>query len=79
METNEKLNSVSLGQPGNRIIPLTMWNDYHPHPPIGGLRHLVFFADTNGFAKVIRRMGRRIYLSEKAFFEFLDSQKKEVR
>ena len=26
-----------------RLIPVTKWNDYHPWPPIGGLRHLIFY------------------------------------
>ncbi len=57
-----------------RFIPLTQWNDYHPHPPIGGLRHLVFHADVNGFHKVIKRVGKRILLDEHAYFEWVDEQ-----
>lgn len=57
-----------------RYIPLTQWPKYHPWPSIGGLRHLVFFAKTNGFEKVIRRAGRRILLDEQAFFQWLNQQ-----
>ncbi len=32
-----------------RLIPLTKWNEHHPWPPIGGLRHLVFHEKSNGF------------------------------
>lgn len=32
-----------------RLIPLTEWNKHHPWPPQGGLRHLVFHENTNGF------------------------------
>lgn len=56
------------------LIPVTNWNDRHPWPPVGGLRHLIFFADTNGFNKVIRRIGRRILIDEAAFFEWANSQ-----
>lgn len=57
-----------------KLIPLTRWNDYHPHPPIGGLRHLVFHAQSNGFDKVIRRVGSRILLDESAYFSWVDEQ-----
>lgn len=58
----------------NRLIPLTGWPHHHQWPPIGGLRHLAFHAKTNGFDKVIRRVGRRILIDEQAFFEWVDAQ-----
>lgn len=58
-----------------QLIPATSWNDYHPWPPIGGLRHLIFFAETNGFNKVIRRIGRRVLINEEAFFEWANDQR----
>ena len=57
-----------------QLIPVTNWNEHHPWPPIGGLRHLIFFADTNGFNKVIRRIGRRVLIDEAAFFEWAKTQ-----
>lgn len=57
-----------------RFIPLTEWPKHHSWPPIGGLRHLVFYADENGFNKVIRRAGRRVLIDEQAFFQWLDEQ-----
>lgn len=56
------------------LIPATNWNEHHPWPPIGGLRHLIFFADTNGFNKVIRRIGRRVLIDEAAFFDWANRQ-----
>ncbi len=56
-----------------RLIPLTNWNQHHAWPPIGGLRHLVFFESTNGFHKVVRRVGRRVLIDEAAFFAWVDS------
>ena len=44
------------------------------HPPLGGLRHLVFNANKNGFDKVIRRVGRRILIDEAAYFRWVDEQ-----
>lgn len=57
-----------------RLIPITKWSEYHPHPPLGGLRHLVFHADKNGFDKVIRRIGRRVLLDEAAWFAWVEEQ-----
>lgn len=57
-----------------RFIPLTEWPKHHSWPPIGGLRHLVFYAEENGFSKVIRRAGRRVLIDEQAFFQWLDEQ-----
>ncbi len=53
-----------------RLIPVTQWP--HPWPTVSGLRHLIFFAETNGFKKVIRRIGRRVLIDEKAFFAWAD-------
>lgn len=53
-----------------RLIPIGDWNLYHCWPPVGGLRHLVHYADKNGFDAVIRRIGRRILIDERAFFEW---------
>ena len=54
------------------LIPLTKWNDYFDYPTIGTLRQLVYFEDTNGFSKVIRRIGCRIYIKVSAFFEWVE-------
>ncbi len=55
-----------------RLIPLTDWNHHHAWPPIGGLRHLVFFENTNGFHTVERRVGRRVLIDETAFFAWVN-------
>ena len=56
-----------------RLIPAATWPDHHPWPPIGGLRHLIFFAETNGFSSVVRRIGRRVLIDEAAFFVWANS------
>ncbi len=58
----------------DRLIPLTDWPKTHAWPPLGGLRHLVFHAATNGFDRVIRRAGKRILISERAFGEWIEGQ-----
>lgn len=57
-----------------KLIPLVEWSKYHQWPPLGGLRHLVFHAEQNGFNRVIKRVGRRVLIDEKAFFEWVDQQ-----
>lgn len=79
MSIDEKAVEVPAGQPGKRFIPLTMWNKYYDFPPLGGLRHLVFFEKENGFDKVVIRVGSRVILDESAYFEWLRSQKKGVK
>ncbi len=62
----------------SRLIPCADWPKYHPWPPIGGLRHLIFYAKTNGFDSVIRRVGRRVLIDEKKFFEFVGKQNNKI-
>lgn len=57
-----------------KLIPLTNWSAHHNYPPLGQLRALVFNAKTNGFEKVIRRVGKRILLDEQSYFEWVDAQ-----
>lgn len=63
-----------MPDPSTRLIPLTQWNDHHKWPPRGGLRHLVFHEETNGFSTVIRRVGRRVLIDEQAFFAWVEAQ-----
>lgn len=57
-----------------RLIPVPLWNKFHQWPPIGGLRHLIFNARSNGFNSVIRRAGRRVLIDEYAFFKCVEKQ-----
>jgi hypothetical protein len=51
-----------------RLIPIPQWNQHHAWPPVGGLRHLSFNAETNGFKTAFKRIGRRIMVDEAEFF-----------
>ena len=55
-----------------RLIPVTKWHEHHMWPPIGGLRHLIFYEQTNGFHHCVVRLGRRVLIDEKKFFEWVD-------
>lgn len=59
---------------GDRLIPAAKWSEFHSWPPIGGLRHLIFNSAKNGFSRVIRRVGRRVLISEREFFRWANDQ-----
>ena len=67
------MNSTATEAP-TRLIPVPQWSEYHIWPTDGGLRHLIFHAEQNGFNRVIKRVGRRVLIDEKAFFEWVDQQ-----
>ena len=55
------------------LIPLSKWNDHFEYPTTAALRQLVFY-NTNDFAnKVIRKIGKRIYIKVSAFFEWVEN------
>jgi hypothetical protein len=56
------------------LVPVDKWPERHPWPTVGGLRHLIFNAKSNGFHKVVRRAGRRVLIDEAAFFQWVDDQ-----
>lgn len=53
-----------------KLYPVPDWP--HPWPPVGGFRHLIFHAETNGFNQVIKRVGRRVLIDETAFFRWVE-------
>ncbi|MBF0213602.1 MAG: hypothetical protein HQM00_08565 [Magnetococcales bacterium] len=77
-----KQNEVQQNPPETRttrLIPVTKWPELHSWPSIGGLRHLIFNAETNGFSSVIKRAGRRVLIDEAAFFRWMDKQNGGVK
>ena len=57
-----------------KYIPIPDWNKHHPWPTAVGLRNLIYHKDQNNFAKVIKRVGRRILIDEAAFFQWVEEQ-----
>jgi hypothetical protein len=53
-----------------RFFTVAKWP--HPWPPAGGMRHLIFHAEKNGFNQVIKRVGRRVLIDESAFFRWVE-------
>ena len=46
----------------------------YPAFPEGGIRHLIFHAETNGFDSVITRVGRKVLIVESEFVNWIESQ-----
>ena len=65
-------NTAKAIRPKTRLIPVTKWNEFHTWPPIGGLRHLIFYEQTNGFNYCVVRVGRRVLIDEYKFFEWME-------
>lgn len=55
-----------------RLIPVPRWNDYYDYPTQNALRHLIFHSEQNGFNKVVKRVGRRVLIDERAFFAWIE-------
>lgn len=72
--SRDTLNELQQNNLSTRLIPVPEWNQHHSWPPQGGLRHLIFNAQTNGFAKAFKRVGRRVLVDEAAFFDCVDAQ-----
>ncbi len=54
------------------LVPLSRFQDYYDFPSVGALRNLQFY-NTFGFAdKVIRRVGKRIYVKISALEEWIE-------
>lgn len=64
----EEIKTIRPVERRSRLIPVPQWNDHHVWPPIGGLRHLIFYEKTNGFSECIVRVGRRVLIDEEKFF-----------
>jgi hypothetical protein len=71
-DSNKQHNIIKSGD--NKFIPVTDWNKYHDWPPIGGLRWLIFNEKTNGLSSALKRVGRRVLIDEKKFFEWVNEQ-----
>lgn len=72
MKPPESAGALSSATP--RLIALTDWPKHHEWPPIGGLRHLMFHRQKNGFASAFVKVGRRVLVNEQEFFDCIARQ-----
>lgn len=79
VEQPPKNEQTIVNNPKDRLIPVSKWNEYHDYPSVSALRSLIFNKDVNGFHVCIRKVGRRVLICEKSFFEYvnLSAEKKD--
>jgi len=77
MQNDARKELVQAQPPIRRLIPVSDWPKLHPWPPIGGLRHIIFNAKTNGFESAIKRVGRNVLIDEPEFFRIVDEKNEE--
>lgn len=56
------------------LFTVAQFCERHAWATPGGIRHLIFHKDTNGFAPCVKRLGRRVLLDESAVLEFIEEQ-----
>lgn len=54
------------------IVPVSKFNDYIPYPSCASIRQLIYFNVDNFNEKVLRRVGKRLYINIPAFFEWVE-------
>jgi hypothetical protein len=64
--------TLQPAKPATRLIPVPEWGQYHAWPPEGGLRHMIFNKDSNGFATAFKKVGRRVLIDEAEFFACIE-------
>lgn len=71
---NEKTKTVAP-----ELIPVSEFNNFYAYPSVGALRQLIFYNTDDFVDKVIRRIGKRLYVKVPAFFEWVEqSNRKET-
>ncbi len=54
------------------LIPVSEFNNFYPYPTVGALRQLIFYNPDNFVGKVIRRIGKCLYVKAPTFFEWVE-------
>ena len=69
-EENQEFDTSPVPETNNPppFIPVPQWNKYYPWPPSGGMRHLIFHAETNGFGPAFFRVGRNVIVDVGRFW-----------
>jgi hypothetical protein len=63
-----------MGDKTPQFIPVPKWNEHFDWPPPGGLRHLIFNAETNGFAAAFKRVGRTVLVNAPVFWAIVENK-----
>lgn len=60
------------------LLTVRQFSAKYPAFPEGGMRHRIFHADKNGFARCIRRVGAKVLIDESEFFKCVEEQNTAV-
>lgn len=60
------------------LIPVSKWNEHFTYPTVGAIRQFIFYNTDHFNTRVIRKMGKRLYIKVSAFNEWVESNNKEV-
>ena len=66
------MNDLSANQPLRRLLSVRQLSKLYSWP-LGGLRNLVFKAESNGLASAIVRVGRKVLIDEARFNLWIDA------
>ena len=62
--------TTTKGNQPERLIPLKDWHHYHPWPPLGGMRHIRFYAEEKGATDCFVKKGGCVLVRERKFLEW---------
>ena len=65
--TENQTNHTQLG-----LIPVSKWNEYYKYPTVGAIRQLIFYNTDNFETKVVRKIGKRLYIKVSEFNEWVE-------
>ena len=57
-------------QTSDRLLTIDLWPQFHPWPPVGGMRHIRFNAEEKGATDCFVKKGGRVLVRERKFLEW---------
>ena len=60
------------------LIPVSEFNNFYAFPTVGSLRQLIFYNTDNFVDKVVRRIGKRLYIKVSDFFNWVEETNKKA-
>lgn len=60
------------------LVPVSKWNEHFTYPSVGAIRQFIFYNTDDFNSRVIRKMGKRLYINVSAFYKWVEENCKEV-
>lgn len=71
---NEKVDVIENSSNENILLPIKDFTKKHPTFTEGAIRNYIYQNVNNFKEKVIRKVGSRVYINEKLFFEWINDK-----